>query len=415
MSHYLLDSIDVDWKIGKQTRLLKRHRIRHHYRSFFRQFAIQSVYANATDKLNKIYSTNNAMRQTSNNVFGLMFASNYISSFLEKFDKNKNHVCVNISDIQICDQQIIENVMQHITSPYRFDIVTDKSKLSSYHLTLNVKQFLITFPKEKVEESSIGSKLIHYPKRLLRSMYSQIAAKSPIHIPVKRLFLKASNESDKPFILNDLSAFDENIIVLLGGAEQSLPQCHLINRQRWTLGTSTAKKIGFAENAFDSSDSVHYRFYVGTEGFVYGRYMNQIIAPDDSPNKAKRAYAEKICLQLDQKDILILYGYHAISTKIAALKHFLDHIQCSSCKSTSEFDPMLVKSNQRCLMVTYRYSIDQLGKSMISKPQPEQEIWDLLKHYWDQHNPMDNLMLSPQSNLASIKTEIVDILPSTQY
>lgn len=411
MSHYLLDSIDIDWRFGKQTRLFKRYQIRRHFRYFFRQFAIQSVYANATDKMNKIYNTNNPIRQTSNYVFGLMFASRYFSCFLKKFYKHKEKVCIDISDIKKHNQPLIKNIMQHLTSPYHFDIIDDKNKLVDKHLVLHINQFSITFPISEKEKNKWYLKLMHFPKRLSQSAYNMITAKKSIHIPIKRLFLKSSNETGEPFLLDQLDAVDEDTIILLGGAEQSLPQCHLINRHRWMINPSKETKIGFAENEFDSSDSEHYKFYVGTEGFVYGRYMNQIIAPDDNPNKSKRDYAEKLHIMLDHKDILILYGYHAISTKIIAAKYLLDYLRLYVSNNSTELERCIFHHGYWCLMITYRYSIDQQKTSNKEKA-IDQQAWNTLKNHWDKHNPLDNLTLTPQTDLNTIKTETIDVLIS---
>jgi hypothetical protein len=124
---------------------------------------------------------------------------------------------------------------------------------------------------------------------------------------------------------------------VLGGAEQNIVLSNLINKYKWRFdGTQKASApfyyLGFAENIFDSFGLINNQghpnaapgnidFLVGTEGFVYGKHNGFIrskIETDESKNKAE-------VFRIDINDIhyYFVYGYHAVSTKIATLKYFV--------------------------------------------------------------------------------------------
>ncbi len=394
-SHFLLDSIDIRWVFKKPTHFIKRHLIHRHYRKFLVKYASEQIIATAVHKMNPSSASGGNRRQTSNCVFGLLFASLYLKEFKEKYGTQNEKIYIDLRNIPERDRRKMKSSIQFFTGVYDFIFSDQDTTPDNYSVIMRIERYQI-----RELERSMPFTRFTFPgmmKRLLitpwKNLCSSISASGPIHIPVKRLFLQPSKDRhNNQLPLDNLAQEDSGIVVLLGGAEQNLSQCHLINRHRWSDCSDHLMHIGFAENQFDYQDRDHYEFLVGAEGFINGNHLGRVIAPDEDKNLKNRNSAEKIQISIDGRPIIILYGYHAISTKIAAGKFFLHNINKPQCKTDKSSEECMFENQPLELLKTYHFELSQ---------SPE---FEKLRTFWDEYNPIDNPISDPESTLSQIIT-----------
>lgn len=381
-STFLVDSIDIEWVYPSGVNLNLR-KIRHHYQKYLRKYSTTAVLSNGLIERNAFEKGGDKRRrEISDCVFGVLYASGYLLSFLQEYFKkvtdynNNQKIYIDVSALPIDQQRTARSVVEFITSPDYFTFDQTKSEQNSAVPILKIKQLNVYADQP--------------PK------YSK-PDKNTLRLPMKRVFLKPFplDASYDTWPLENLRLFKANKMIVLGGAEQNLLQCHIINRHRWSdpqthVGNATGCRIGFSENAFDFKDHTkRQNIIVGMEGYVY-LTRDRTIAPDDLDPKHKfRNCAQMMFITLDGIDITFIYGYSAVATKIAAAQyfHYLHELEYNGDTAVQAYIPDSSK-----LLIAYAFKY-------------EGDTWGKLINYWDHHNPFENLQLDVKDTLDKISND----------
>ncbi len=161
-------------------------------------------------------------------------------------------------------------------------------------------------------------------------------------IPVKRFIAVPKGNKGtihEELLIPELSDMDQmKMGLILGGAEQNLGLQYLVNRLRWNeenrKNRNNHVKMGIAENAFEDYHKMDY--LIGTENLVYG-VTNTIHSRLLSNNKNK---AEVFEIRINQNIFYNIYGYSALSTKMATfffLKNY-DNISKTAADGSETMD-----------------------------------------------------------------------------
>lgn len=427
-SHFLLDSLDVQWESTTGIPWNKRVNRRLQYNKLYRDYAIQSTVGNALEKSDSLKGKVCSEKPTSDCVFGITFASRFFMNFLDKHfakpskdneltnihrqnkkNNHNNHLIENITvNIQLpCKKdndnyQLAENILKYFTHPKCFEFSAHDEPCSDYPITMRVKQITVIsladkskqllFPDEsaKIEPERWFSRSVH-------SLKEKLLCIEPYHIPVKRLFLKPPKASyKKPWFLDKLSNAEAENLIMLGGAEQNLTLCHLVNRHRWESFSKIGYKIGFSENSFDKAFHANcFNYLLGTERFIYGCHHQGSIDPHSNTVNPHMNHAEIMPIELDGVPIVIILGYHAISTKLAALKYFYMNIESIA---ENRYPYMKRADDGSGYSKDYQhYHFTYKGGAKI-----DEEDWEKIKSYLDENNPFDH----PSSSLSGMLEKI---------
>lgn len=385
----LVDSVYLKWEGSN----ISYRRIKSHYRKFFRDFAKKTLRSEIDSK----YFSNQPRLQVSNCVFGVLFLSEYLQSFIQS-----QKLCNNGKYLIDCN--CIQNGVKDKYSN-RYFRTNHKSEGVAYKAAMEVMGYstnptFFTFSKDS--DFNVTLKVCNIDfigidkkegSRNSRREVDQFCKRNEIiRIPIKKLISlpfdqKNSNDPLPPLVLNPKNrTIKFKDVLVLGGAEQNIVLSNLINKFKWRYdGTINANAqyyyLGFAENIFDSfglennldqpnTAPGNIDFLVGTEGFVYGKlngFIRSKIEQDESKNKA-----EVFRLDINGIHYYFVYGYHAVSTKIATLKYFV-YNESTNKRIRNTFIPG--KYNNR---ITY---------SLIYAPHPD---FKGLCAFWDLQDPINS-------------------------
>ncbi len=364
---HLVDCIYIKWE-GLQK--VSRSTVRHHFRRFFRKFSATTLISEAEKK----YFSKDSVLQASNSVFGTLFLSEYIQSFIKsrkiefngKFEidcssilndnfTKKNHFTTNLKSNALA-YRVARELMGYSTNPTFFTFNTssepnlklkicridfigvDKSPSAKCtHFKSDIKVSKEKISTHKTKDQMSAREIRNYCRR---NGIIQVPVKKLISLPYGQIEI---GDPLPPSILspkNRLISFSD--VLVLGGAEQNVILSNIINTYKWRFDFEKSNEAnfhyhGFAENVFDMfglklKDGGIVRtpgnidYLVGTEGFVYGnwRYLrSKIQEQDDGKVEEHRNMAEVLKLKIKDTTYYFIYGYHAVATKIATMKFFV--------------------------------------------------------------------------------------------
>lgn len=345
----LVDNIYVKWE-GPQKKSNLFNIL--HFELFFRKYSARTILS----ETERTYFSKDSILQVSNCVFGILFLSEYIQSFIKAKKlkiKSDEKIHVDCSSIIIPNElattkQFATNIesgdlayqsacelLGYATNPTFFTF--KEGKLSD--ITLKVCRIDFLGNEYQKSKSATMSQ---------REINSYCRKHGIIRIPVKKLISLpiGRNILHNPlpnFVLNPtkrLISFESALV--LGGAEQNIVISNIINHYKWREDserndTTSYHYYGFAENVFDACGLLlhgwnNYQrpknldFLIGTEGFVYGNYRyirSKIQEHEGAAREEDRNLAEVFTLTIGSVVYYFVYGYHAIATKIATMKFFV--------------------------------------------------------------------------------------------
>jgi len=380
-----IDSIYIKWETTKPIPFSK---IKKHLNKFFDQYAQKTI----VGEIERRYFSKEERLQVSNCVFGVLFLSEYLHDFYVEFLEdifNTNKTCnkkifIDCSEIKKKGEKSVEK-MRHIaqtiagysTNPEYFTF----SKKDECIVTLKICD--IDFFDRDVK--GYTDKIAHKNEQL------RLPVKKIIAIPVKNT--EMYDGSVLPSMLEDRVDLKRRFssAMVLGGAEQNIVLCYLINRYKWRFDNNVPghkyHNFGFAENEFDAHANID--FLVGTEGFVYGEAKRLRAQTEDKTNCN---IAEVFNIKIDGLKYAFIYGYHAVTTKITSLK-YLVFLNDNDNEKYTEFIPS-EKENSSKHRITYQLIHN------------DSSDFDKLCEFWDKDDHINQDKQSLLETLAKIEVQM---------
>lgn len=400
----LVDSIYLKWDVPEKITIFE---MRKHFNRLFTTHSKRTILG----EIEQNYFPTVERLQVSNCVFGILFLSEYIQSFIQKFypDATKKFRIdyEQTGNPSVFWDTIDSNQSTHLhslaaralmgysTNPSFFTF-SERDDLSG---TITIDHIDFISKKNLPDPDTLRQKITNLKKNNQINKYCK--KNKIIRIPVKKLIALPFGQTDfndpLPKSLVDLDKRVEKFFgaLVLGGAEQNIILSTLINIYKWRKDSGIdnnpdCRYYGFAENVIDAKGLLeteqhhaiapkNIEYLIGTEGFVYGvptrTAVGKIVNIDDCRQ------AEVFKLVINKFPYYFIYGYHAVATKIATLKFFV-----SLTNDDSAFVP--AKDPDR---VTYNLYY------------PHDTSFKGLCDHWDKGDPINSDSSTLLNKLASIK------------
>lgn len=301
----VIDSIYLKWEVtGDEDIKFKKifNKIKKEYEDkIFLSFADNSIFNKKEKSIN-----------LSNSVYGISFLSKYLKNMykligdnelikietdinnniyyrkLNRYKKFINNLPVfnKIDEKKLSDEELktksyfAEQIIKMSSTPEKFTF----EKNDNYKITLKICDISFIDDSDKIHKNK-------YDDNVLR-------------IPIKRMIANPQDIAEGIFDYNQ-----NNLYMILGGAEQNLATLNLVNEYIWK--NKDDKLVAIAENCFYNPDN--YDFQIGTEQLVYG-IKDTLLQRKDFPN-----LAELFSFDNEKSKILFIYGFSAPLTKISTL------------------------------------------------------------------------------------------------
>lgn len=416
----LLDSIFISWK-GSET--ANPNAIRKHYKQFFKEFSRRTILGEIEQK----YFFDENHLQVSNCVFGILFLSEYLQSFIaEFFPKSEGKFYIDCDDLKT-DSSVTNSekksqvnlefdatreIMGYATNPTFFtfsnqECTQDRIKIHQIDF-IGTKSIFGSLPVY-TDAKNISAKikmLLSNLRAIIKNVLRKIQLSQEyykngvIRIPLKKLIAipygQYDIENPLPQTLSFAGVQQPTKALVLGGAEQNIILSVLINKFKWMndrngISDSDFNYYGFAESAFDTRGLLQTQFHnrvvpdgveylIGTEGSVYGIPTRDVRGKLIGKDHCR--YAEIFKLKINELTYYFIYGYHAVATKIATLKYFV--------YLSEQENELLSSTNPE--RITYKLSCP-LGKS-----------FELLRKFWDEGDPINSNREYLLAKLKNIST-----------
>lgn len=422
----LIDKIHFSWICSND---LNFRKINRQYNKFFRNYSKSTVLAEIRQK----YYKDSVRLQISNCVFGILFFSEYLQSFIrDNFKPLKEKIYIDCSKLHPPDTLVNDykelyqklykqyyaanELMGYCTNPSFFTFKEPKNP----SITLVIDRIDIIEPKSQTGTVNIFKRLQTEFELRCNERNARLSGK--LSVPIKKTISVPINQTDlcnpvPDLVLKHFSKDSETreALVLggaeqnskdsktrealvLGGAEQNIIISNLVNAYKWRPDRTGQPQrdhhyYGFAENAFDSQGLLEINpdqkippkgveYLIGTEGFVYGLPDRKILGKKADENDQR--CAEIFRLDLDGFNFYFIYGYHAIATKISSLKFFI-HL----ANGMTAYIPQNDRSR-----ITYTLTNKKDG------------TFKELRDFWDEGDPINSDELSLKTKLNSISINL---------
>ncbi|HWQ97949.1 MAG TPA: hypothetical protein VN538_07660, partial [Clostridia bacterium] len=315
----LIDSIYLKW-VGANN--ATRGRLRNHYRQFFKLFAKRTILG----EIEQNYFPKSDRLRVSNCVFGILFFSEYMQSFIKRFFpkmigklyidceklRQPSSFWDSVDPTQSVSEFAAKAILGYATNPSFFtfsDRANSTGEICIDHIDFVSKKSIF-------KPETLKSRVAAHMKRIRINNYCR--KNQIIRIPIKKLIslpfgqVDPKNPLPKTLALIDKNDHKFSGVLVLGGAEQNIILSTLINTYKWRKDQGGNSKsdnhyYGFAENVFDAKGLLQTEFHpeiapsdveylIGTEGFVYGMPYRSILGKIKDIDNCRQAEVFKLVI-----------------------------------------------------------------------------------------------------------------------